>query len=98
MPFTTVSSTITALGGDNIVNDFEAGPGGFEISGTAVFWSSDPIINQVIPVVLTFSGGVTQSVDAIVTSISSGGGSKTFNWTITDTNLSTLRPSKVLTR
>jgi hypothetical protein len=92
MPFTPVSSTITALGGDNIVNDFEAGPGGFVISGTAVFSSSDPIINETIPVVLTFSGGITQSVTAIVTSFSSGGGSKTFNWTITDTNLSTTPP------
>ena len=80
-----VSSAITSVGGDGVVNAAEASPIGFQISGTAVYEQNDPTNNQAVPVTLTFSGGLTQTVPAVITDFDNAG-TKTFRWTITDTN------------
>ncbi len=89
MPIRFVSSAITAVGGDSYVNALEASPSGFAISGTGVYEATDPTPNQIVPVRLTFSGGITQTVNAVITGFANvGGGTKTYTWTITDTTLS----------
>jgi hypothetical protein len=79
------SSTIAGFVGNNIVNSNEAGAQGFVINGTGVSSLTGPSNGDVVPVTLTFTGGVNQTVNATISNVNAG--ANTFGWTIADTNL-----------